>query len=117
MGSKRKQPEGATDVCFLHLQQDSCSAPGPEWWDSFHKGRDKGCEATKVCKMMLVLEYVTQVGEFGRVSPRGFNKEDQEIRERYPTVAGLGQSSQRLTRLLEEHYVSSKVWPDLQGLI
>lgn len=56
-------------------------------------------------------------GGVGRVSARGFNKEDQEIRERYPTVAGLGQSSQRLTRLLEEHYVSSKVWPDLQGLI
>lgn len=63
MGSKRKQQEGATDVRFLHLQQDSCSAPGPEWWDSFHKGRDKGCEATKVWKTMLVQEYVTQVGE------------------------------------------------------
>lgn len=28
----------------------------------------------------MVLEHMTQVGGVGRVSPRGFNKEDQEIR-------------------------------------
>lgn len=70
MGSKRKwtkmskiNSRKAQQMCFLHLQQDSCSAPGPNLEDSFHKERDEGCNATKRWKMMLVLEYVTWVEE------------------------------------------------------
>lgn len=67
-------------MCFLYLQQDSWTAPGPECQTSFLKDKDEGCEATKVWRMMMVLECMTQVGGVGRVSARGFNKEDQEIR-------------------------------------
>lgn len=124
MGSERKRTKMSEinsrkeqQMCFLHLQQDSCSAPGPDWQDSIHKGRDEGCKGDQSWENDVGCRICDAGVGTGRVSPEGFNKEDQEIRERYPPIAGLGQSSQRLPRLLEEHYVSAKVWPDPQGLI